>query len=58
VASGEAKWLEEGGYNWGRGGCYHYYPNITQVKKWVEQVGFQVMEERADEEYHHFMVLK
>ena len=58
VVYGEADWLEEGGYRWGRGGYYHYYPEMEQVKEWVQQAGFQVIEELADVEYHHVLVLK
>ena len=58
VVYGEAEWLEEGGYQWGRGGCYHYYPKMKQVKEWVRQAGFQVIDEQADTEYHHFLVQK
>lgn len=55
---GEAEWLEEGGYRWGQGGCYHYYPKMEQVREWVRQAGFQVLDEQADAEYHHFLVQK
>ena len=55
---GEAEWLQEGGYHWGRGGCYHYYPEMGQVREWVRQAGFQVIDEQADAEYHHFLVQK
>jgi hypothetical protein len=58
VVYGEAEWLEEGGHHWGRGGCYHYYPEMVQVKAWVRQAGFQVIDERADAEYHHSLVQK
>ncbi len=58
VIYGEAEWLEEGGYHWGRGGCYHYYPQMEQVKEWVRQAGFQVIDEQTDAEYHHFLVQK
>lgn len=58
VVYGEAEWLEEGGYHWGRGGCYHYYPKIEQVSEWVRQAGFHVIDEQADAEYHHVLVQK
>lgn len=58
VVYGEAEWLEEGGYHWGRGGCYHYYPEIEQVKEWVGQSDFQVLDEQADAVYHHFLAEK
>jgi SAM-dependent methyltransferase len=59
VVYGEAEWLEEGGYHWERGGYYHYYPKVTQVKNWIQQAGFQMINEQADDdEYHHFLVQK
>jgi SAM-dependent methyltransferase len=58
VVYGEAEWLDEGGYRWGRGGCYHYYPAMEQVREWVRQAGFDVIEEQDDAEYHHFLVQK
>jgi len=58
VVYGEAEWLEEGGYCWGRGGCYHYYPEMKQVREWVRQADLNVIEEQADAEYHHFLVQK
>jgi cyclopropane fatty-acyl-phospholipid synthase-like methyltransferase len=58
VVYGEAEWHEEGGYHWGRGGCYHYYPAMGQVREWVQEAGFQMVEEQADDEYHHFLVQK
>jgi SAM-dependent methyltransferase len=58
VVYGEAEWLDEGGYRWARGGSYHYYPETVQVKEWVRQAGFQVIEEQADDEYQHFLVQK
>lgn len=58
IVYGEAEWLEEGGYHWERGGWYHYYPQIQQVNEWVRMAGFQVIDEQADSEYHHFLVQK
>ncbi len=58
VVYGEAEWLQDGGYHWAQGGCYHYYPKMDQVRKWVLQAGFQVIEEQADAEYHHFLAQK
>jgi len=37
---------------------YHYYPKIEQAKVWIEQAGFQLAEEAAGDEYHHFIVMK
>jgi cyclopropane fatty-acyl-phospholipid synthase-like methyltransferase len=58
VVYGEAEWLQDGGYHWARGGCYHYYPELAQVEKWARQAGFQVIDEQADAEYHHILVQK
>jgi cyclopropane fatty-acyl-phospholipid synthase-like methyltransferase len=58
VVYGEAEWLREGRYHWARGGCYHYYPELAQVRRWVRQAGFQVIDEQADAEYHHILVQK
>jgi hypothetical protein len=30
----------------------------VQVKAWVRQAGFQVIDEQADAEYHHSLVQK
>jgi SAM-dependent methyltransferase len=58
VIYGETEWLTEGGYHWGQGGCYHYYPEIEQVKSWVQQAGFQLSQDQVEAEYHHFLVRK
>jgi len=58
VVYGEAEWLDEGGYCWSQGGCYHYYPEMAQVKEWVRQAGLQVIGEQADAEYQHCLVQK
>ena len=58
VVYGETEWLDEGGYAWGRAGCYHYYPKIGQVKEWIRQAGFQLIEETVGDGYHHFLVQK
>jgi hypothetical protein len=50
VVHGEAEWLDDGGY--------HYYPEMEQVRAWVAQAGFDVIDEQADEEYHHYVVQK
>jgi len=41
---------------WAPEGRYHYYPRIEQVKEWLEQVRFGLVDEAADEEYHHYIV--
>jgi len=59
VVYGEAEWVPDTGYHWERGGWYHYYPRIEQVKAWVEEAGFRRIDDRFDgEEYHHFLVQK
>jgi len=58
VVYGEAEWLTEGGYHWAQGGCYHYYPEIERVKGWVQEAGFQLSQDQAEGEYHHFLVRK
>ena len=37
---------------------YHYYPKIEQVKEWVQQAGFRLIDETVGDEYHHFLVQK
>jgi SAM-dependent methyltransferase len=58
VVYGEVEWVIDDGYHWGKGGCYHYYPQIGQVTEWVRQAGFQMIDENAEDEYHHFLVQK
>lgn len=55
VVYGEAAWMLEGGYHWGPEGCYHYYPNLEQVKDWVQRAGFQRIDDTVGEGYHHFL---
>ena len=37
-------------------GVYHYYPSMEQVREWVHQTGFDLMEEGEGDGYHHFIV--
>lgn len=37
---------------------YHYYPRLEQVREWVRQAGFVVVEETTGDEYQHFIVRK
>jgi cyclopropane fatty-acyl-phospholipid synthase-like methyltransferase len=37
---------------------YHYYPSIQQVKEWLRQAGFDLIEEGEGDGYHHFVVRK
>jgi SAM-dependent methyltransferase len=43
---------------WAHEGGYHYYPQIEQVRVWIEQAGFRLMEEAVGDDYHHFLVQK
>ena len=54
------EWAQDGGYHadWAQEGFYHYYPRIAQVKDWVRQAGFHLMDETVGDEYHHFLVQK
>ena len=36
-------------------GVYHYYPSMPQVREWLQQSGFEVMEEGEGDGYHHFL---
>ena len=35
---------------------YHYYPSLEQVREWVKQAGFSILEEGEGDGYHHFLV--
>lgn len=37
---------------------YHYYPSISQVKEWLQQTGFELVEEGEGDGYHHFVTRK
>jgi SAM-dependent methyltransferase len=39
-------------------GVYHYYPSMGQVREWLQQTRFDLMEEGEGDGYHHFMVRK
>jgi SAM-dependent methyltransferase len=54
------EWAEEGGYHadWAQDGFYHYYPQIEQVKDWLQRAGFHLIDETVGDEYHHFVVQK
>jgi SAM-dependent methyltransferase len=43
---------------WMEGEGYHYYPRIEQVKAWLAQANFTLIEEAVGDEYHHFLVEK
>ena len=37
---------------------YHYYPAIQQVKEWLQQVGFILIEVGDGDGYHHYIIRK
>jgi cyclopropane fatty-acyl-phospholipid synthase-like methyltransferase len=37
---------------------YHYYPSLSQVREWLRQTGFSVVEEGEGDGYHHFVSRK
>jgi SAM-dependent methyltransferase len=37
---------------------YHYYPSLDQVRVWLRQAGFEVLNEGAGDDYYHFIVRK
>jgi SAM-dependent methyltransferase len=41
---------------WAHEGGYHYYPSIEQVKAWLHEAQFALIEEGAGDDYHHFIV--
>jgi len=43
---------------WAHEGGYHYYPKIKQVKEWINQVGFCLLEDAYGDDYQHFLVRK
>jgi SAM-dependent methyltransferase len=44
------EWADEEGY--------HYYPQMDQVREWVQLAQFRLLEEAVGEDYHHFIVQK
>ena len=43
---------------WTDGDVYHYYPSVQQVKQWILQAGFDLMEEGNGDGYRHFIIRK
>jgi cyclopropane fatty-acyl-phospholipid synthase-like methyltransferase len=43
---------------WVNDGVYHYYPAMSQVKEWLQQTGFELIEEGEGDGYHHFITRK
>ena len=43
---------------WINDGVYHYYPSMSQVREWLQQAGFEGVEEGEGDGYHHFVARK
>jgi cyclopropane fatty-acyl-phospholipid synthase-like methyltransferase len=43
---------------WVNDEVYHYYPTMEQVRDWVQQAGFTILEEGEGDGYHHFLMRK
>jgi ubiquinone/menaquinone biosynthesis C-methylase UbiE len=37
---------------------YHFYPSIQQVREWIGQAGFNLLEDGEGDDYHHFILRK
>ncbi len=37
-------------------GGYHFYPELDQVRDWVSQAGFGLLDEAVGDEYHHLLL--
>jgi cyclopropane fatty-acyl-phospholipid synthase-like methyltransferase len=37
---------------------YHYYPSMSQVRDWLQQAGFEIIEEGEGDGYHQFLARK
>jgi SAM-dependent methyltransferase len=37
-------------------GAYHYYPPLPQIRVWLQEAGFHLLEEDVGDEYRHFLV--
>jgi SAM-dependent methyltransferase len=46
----EGEWAYEGGY--------HYYPGVEQVRKWIADAGFTLVDESTGDGYEHFVMGK
>ena len=38
-----------------KGGGYHYYPTIEQVRKWLDEGGFDILDETIGDYYRHIL---
>ena len=43
---------------WAHEGGYHYYPKIEQVREWLRQALFELVDDTVGDFYHHFLVRK
>lgn len=43
---------------WAHEGGYHYYPRLLQVKEWVRQARFTLMDQGEGDGYYHFLAHK
>ena len=43
---------------WENTDVYHYYPTMEQVREWLQQASFNVVEEGEGDGYHHFIAQK
>jgi cyclopropane fatty-acyl-phospholipid synthase-like methyltransferase len=43
---------------WINDDVYHYYPSMSQAKEWLQQTGFELVEEGEGDGYHHFVTHK
>ena len=43
---------------WVNDEVYHYYPSLEQVREWVQQAGFVILEESEGDGYHHLLMRK
>lgn len=41
---------------WINDDVYHYYPSLEQVREWVQQTNFSILEEGEGDGYHHFLM--
>lgn len=54
------EWAYESGFHgdWAQDGGYHYYPRTGQVKAWLYDARFLLVDQAFEVEYHHFLVQK
>ena len=43
---------------WENTDVYNYYPSMEQVREWLQQAGFSMVEEGEGDGYHHFISQK